>query len=135
MSAQSLPGTTDFHVRFDLGEPNFATIADAVVLSKIAYAAQFCDPMIWGAFYQEGVLLRAAHELATDLDQAARGGAVRVARELESQSVGGVSLSRAQGIAREAADTLNRTIYGQKWVQLRNKYVSPGGLTMGGMDL
>jgi hypothetical protein len=114
-----LPSIADFHARFDRGEPAFASVDDAVVTRWIAYAGAWCDASVWGDWYAEGVLLRAAHELSCETDQSARGGAVRVARELESQSVDGVSMSRGQGIAREAGDQLSRTAYGQRFVQLR----------------
>lgn len=117
----STPTVSDFHAMFDVGEPAFAVLSDASIAAQISYAVGWSDAQVWGTHFTEGVLLLAAHELALQAWQAAKGGGVAVAREFESKSVGGVSVSRGQGIAREAENYYARTTYGQKWQQLARR--------------
>jgi hypothetical protein len=114
---------SDFHALFDLGEPSFVALSDDTINAQITRAGTWTPPEVWGAHYAEGVLFRAAHELCLQLGMAGQGGAWALAREYESKSVGGVSVSRGTGIARDAADPLARTIYGQ---QLRFMIVTLG---------
>ena len=134
MLTGTLPTVADFHTAFDAGEPSFAngTVTDTTIAYWLAYAGRFVALDSWGDWYADGVLLLAAHEAALQAWQATRGGGVAVAREYESKSVGGVSVSRGQGLAREAADRFQRTLYGQKYAQMR-RIVGAGGLITGGM--
>ena len=113
MIVATLPTVGDFHALFDLGEPSFSTLADDVISTQITRAGTWTPSDVWGAHYAEGVLYRAAHEICLQLGMAGRGGAFALAREFDSKSVGGVSVSRGSGIAREANDPLQRTYYGQ----------------------
>ena len=127
----SLPTVADFHAAFDAGEPAFAALSDVAITTQISYAGTWCDSAIWGTHYAEGVLLLAAHELALQAWMSARGGGSALAREFESKSVGGVSVSRSAGVAREATDRFARTYYGQKFRQLM-RLVGAGPLVAGG---
>lgn len=133
MITGTLPTVADFHAAFDAGEPGFVngTVTDAVIAYWIAYAGRFVALDSWGDWYIDGVLNLAAHEATMQVWQAAKGGGVAVAREYESKSVGGVSTSRGQGLAREAADRFQRTSYGQKYAQMR-RIVGAGGIITGG---
>lgn len=131
MIVATLPAVSDFHALFDLGEPAFATLPDASISAQITYAGTWCEASVWGSHYAEGVLYLAAHEIALQLGIATRGGGFALAREFDSKSVGGVSVSRGPGIAREAGDPFQRTYYGQKFRELA-KRVGRGAMVAGG---
>lgn len=50
----------DFRVEY----PEFSAAPDALVDAKLSAATHFCDASKWGARYQDGVFLKAAHLIA-----------------------------------------------------------------------
>lgn len=107
--------------------PVFREESDAVVQRHIdAVTTDECDPALWGARYTAGLGLFVAHSIAFEkLDQAtgvaARAGDVLTQTMEGTDGAAGSRTSMSRGsesVMRQMDDWLNRTIYGQRFLQM-----------------
>lgn len=107
----------DFRARF----PEFSDdteFSDAAVQQAIDDATDtMASEANWCGRYDRAALMLAAHFLT--LDTRAEAGDSRTAGTITSRSAGGVSVGYATGV-RKGDEFLSSTVYGQRYIQLRN---------------
>jgi hypothetical protein len=118
------PTTSDFHARFD-GDPIFVGVSDATIAVYMTEALDFVSPAVWGKWFSQGTLLFSAHNLAAFRIANAKGGAGSAALEVDSKSVGGVSVGRAGALSRAGANRFQSTKYGQQYYELLKQVATP----------
>lgn len=113
---------TSFKTRF----PQFAAEDDDRIQFFIDDADPFFDVCRWGGFYEVGIANFVAHELVVanaDAAAAAAGGAsAGMSNNTTTKKVDMVQVTRdATLLQAEANDPYMRTVYGQRYVELRDQ--------------
>jgi hypothetical protein len=113
--------------------PEFATISDAKILSALSISTRLLSETAWDDFYQDAIGLDAAHNLAIGykIGTSPDGGFKVPPGPLSSASAAGASVSFAvapgDGLSKGDA-WYSRTVYGQRFLQLRSSVMSPAFL-------
>jgi hypothetical protein len=112
---------------FKVFYPEFVSESDTRIQLYLDEAVNMMDMCRWGVWYEKGLGLYTAHQLAianynaSVASGSAGGAAVSGANDWTSKSVGDVSVSRDASIAaKQVSDPWLRTTYGQQWVYYRN---------------
>ena len=120
------PSITDFLEAF----PQFGNVDGGLVQSALDFSARLLSASAWGEFYSDAVMLDAAHNLFFDSQLA--NGKVNSAAQLavgtiSSVSAAGMSTSfnsvGSSGKNSHADDWYNKTVYGQKFLRLRQSVI------------
>lgn len=123
--AYTAPTTTDFKLRF----PQFGEISDARVNMALSEASLFVSTAWAEPDYAPGILFLAAHDLSLEPPPTATptpGATTETAGALSDVSVGDVRVkfgsgSGATASTANAGKRLEATVYGRKYLELRNR--------------
>lgn len=108
---------------FKLLYPEFATELDARVQYSLDEAVAFLDQCRWACWYEKGLGLYVAHQIAMGNQTASNGSGapgdagVSGANDWTSKRVGDVAITKSDSISQDQAkNPFMRSTYGQQWL-------------------
>lgn len=121
------PSVDEFKVAF----PQFASVDDGLITTALSLSTRLLSRAAWGEFYSDAVSLDAAHNLYHDimLSSGELNSAAQFAvGTISSVSAAGMSTSFNNGVtsngkASHASDWYSKTVYGQRFLRLKQAVI------------
>lgn len=125
------PTRTEFLTRY----PAFTALSTIVVDEALAESVALLSSGDWGDFWQQAVMLDAAHTLTMDYvsGSSVLGGLQGAGGPISSVSGAGVSTSFASPPSSNknlTSDWYIKTVYGQRFLRLRNTVIPPADISI-----
>jgi hypothetical protein len=130
-----MPTTVPTYAEFVAQYPEFATLQQAVVESRLSLSSRILSKRAWGDFFSDAIGLDTAHNLAIQAAAGATptGGFQGAVGPVSSVSAAGISTSfntPSVDVANKSDSWYMKTSYGQQFLLLRDQVIPMGVMSV-----